>query len=336
MKLIKLFLVLLIVSPALLMCQSITKTGTTVGQFLKIGVGSRAAAMGGAFSASSDDISSTYWNPAGLARISSNEASFNHVKWFADINLENAAFATNIQGFGTVGAFVSVLTTSEMMVTTIDMPEGTGEFFKYNNLAVGLSYARNLTDNFSIGFNAKYIGENIWHMKAQGFAVDLGTLYRIPIMNEFRIAASISNFGTKMKLDGRDALNIKPVGSGDANLINTDVEMEEFDLPLLFRFGVASDIIKSESSRLTVALDAIHPNDHTEYVNTGLEFAWNETFYLRGGYNSLFEKDTEKGLTFGFGLNYRMFDFANVVVDYAYEDMHRLNSVQYISLGLKF
>lgn len=336
MKLIKLFFVLLALSPALVFAQTITKTGTTVGQFLKIGVGSRAAAMGGAFAASSDDISSTYWNPAGLARISSNEAAFNHVKWFADINLENAAFATSVPGFGTIGASVSYLTTGEMMVTTIESPEGTGELFKYNNFAVGLSFARNLTENFSIGANAKYIGENIWHMKSQGFAVDLGTLYRIPVMNEFRIAASISNFGTKMKLEGRDALSIKPVGSGDANLINTNVEMEEFDLPLMFRFGVAVDAIKSESSRLTLAVDAIHPNDHTEYLNTGLEFAWSETFYIRGGYNSLFERDTEKGLTFGFGLNYRMFGFANVVIDYAYEDMHRLNNAQYISLGLKF
>lgn len=336
MKFIKTLLLIIAFSPVLILPQSITKTGTTVGQFLKIGVGSRAAGMGGAFSATSDDITSAYWNPAGLSRINGNEAVFNHVNWFADINLDNAAFATSIPEFGTIGAFVTVLSTGEMSVTTPEMPEGTGEFFKYNNLAVGLSYARNLTDNFSIGFNAKYVGENIWHMKSQGFAMDLGTLYRIPILNEFRIAASISNFGTKMKLEGRDALNIKQVGSGDANLINTNVEMEEFDLPLMFRFGVASDLIKTGSSRLTLALDAVHPNDHTEYLNTGFEFAWSETFYIRGGYNSLFERDTEKGLSFGFGLNYRMFDFANVVIDYAYEDMHRLNNVQYISVGLKF
>ncbi|MGE5402843.1 MAG: PorV/PorQ family protein [Ignavibacteriales bacterium] len=336
MRLIKLFIFFIIVSPVVLLPQTITKTGSTAAQFLKVGVGSRALGMGGAFTATSDDINATYWNPAGLSGITSNEVTFNHINWLADINLDYAGFATSIPGFGTLGAFVTVLSTEDMMVRTIDRPEGTGEYFTYNTLSIGLSYARNLTDNFSIGFNAKYIGENLWHMNATGFAIDIGTLYKIQILNEFRIAASISNFGTKMRMNGRDALVIKPVGSGDANLINTNVELDAFDLPLMFRFGIASDLIKTSYHRLTAEVDAIHPNDHTEYLNTGFEYSWNEIFYMRGGYSSIFERDTEKGLTFGFGLNYRLLDFANIKVDYAYQDMHRLNNVQYISVGLKF
>lgn len=336
MKFIKLITVLFLILSSLLYSQSITKTGTTAAQFLKVGIGSRAIGMGGAFTATADDISASYWNPAGLASIPSNEASFNHVEWFADIKIDNAAFATSVPGIGTIGAFVSVLSTNDMMVTTIDRPEGTGEIFNFNNLAIGISYARNLTDNFSIGFNAKYVGENLWHMSAKGFAVDLGTLYRIQILNEFRIAASISNFGTKMQLQGRDALVMKPSGAGDGNLINTNIEMEQFDMPLMFRFGVAADIIKTGSMRLTTAVDAVHPNDHTEFVNTGLEYSWNEIFFLRGGYNSLFEKDTEKGLTFGFGLNYKLFDFATVKLDYAYQDLNRLKNAQFISVGVGF
>lgn len=318
--------------------QSTTKSGTTAAQFLKIGVGPRAVGMGSAFTATSDDITAVYWNPAGLANINSNEAFFNHTTWIADVGFDYASIATHLPGIGTIGAFVVVLNAIDgMLIRTVENPLGTGERFDAGSMAIGLSFARNLTDNFSIGFNAKYIREYIWNESAAGFALDAGAMYKIPILNEFRLAASISNFGTKMKMHGRDILEIKQVGTnGTGNLINSFIELEEWELPLMFRVGVAADLIKDESSRLTTAIDAVHPNDHTEYVNTGFEYAWNEMIFLRGGYTSLFEKDTEKGLTVGVGLNYRLIESVRVLFDYAYQDFGRLENVHYFSVGVKF
>ncbi len=313
-----------------------TKTGTTSGQILKLNVGPRAIGMGGAFTSVANDITSFYWNPSGSASIESNEAYFNHNSLYLDLNYDYAAVASNISGFGTVGAFVSVLSSEDMLVRTVEQPEGTGEFFNYGSIVVGLNYSRFLTENFSIGFNAKYINESIWHMSATGFAVDVGTLYKIQVLNELRIAASVSNFGTKMQMSGRDATVNFPAGSGGDNLVNADLEMDKFDLPLLFRFGISADVVKENTSRLTLAVDAIHPNDHTEYLNTGLEYAWNEIIYFRAGYNSLFERDSEKGLTLGFGLNYRIVDMIKVKLDYAYQDFGRLKDVQYFSIGVNF
>ena len=312
------------------------KTGTTAAQVLKLNVGPRAIGMGGAFTAVADDITSLYWNPSGTANINSNEAYFNHTSLYLDINYDFAAIASNVSGFGTVGAFVSVLSTSDMLVRTTDQPEGTGEYFNYGAIVVGLNYSRYLTENFSIGFNAKYINESIWHMSATGFAIDVGTLYKIPVMNELRIAAAVSNFGTKMQMSGRDAIETLPSGSGGENLVNSSLEMDKFDLPLLFRFGISADVIKENTSRLTLDIDAVHPNDHTEYVNSGIEYAWNETIYIRTGYNSLFEKDSEKGLTAGFGLNYRIVDLVKIKLDYAYQDYGRLKDVHYFSVGINF
>ena len=124
------------------------------------------------------------------------------------------------------------------VVRTISQPEGTGELFDAGGMAIGLTYARELTNNFSIGFNGKYIQENIWHMKSEGFAFDIGVLYKIDVLNELRIAASVANFGTKMELDGRDILEIKSVGEGNqGNLINTKIELNQYDQlrnPILF------------------------------------------------------------------------------------------------------
>ncbi|HEX9251804.1 MAG TPA: PorV/PorQ family protein [Ignavibacteriaceae bacterium] len=312
------------------------KTGTTSAQILKINVGPRAIGMGGAFTSIADDITSVYWNPSGTANIQSNEVYFNHSNLYLDISNDFAAISTNVSGFGSIGAFVSVLSVDEMLVRTVEQPEGTGEYFDYGSIVVGLNYARFLTENFSIGFNAKYISESIWNMSATGFALDVGTLYKIPVLNELRIAASVSNFGTKMQLAGRDVTELVPAGAGGGNYINSNLELGKFDLPLLFRFGISADVVKEGTSRLTVAVDAIHPNDHTEYINSGLEYAWNEIIHIRAGYNSLFEKDSEKGLTFGFGLNYRIVDLIKVKLDYAYQDFGRLSEVHYFSVGINF
>ncbi|MFA7419618.1 MAG: PorV/PorQ family protein [Melioribacteraceae bacterium] len=313
-----------------------TKTGTTAAQVLKMNVGPRAIGMGGAFTAIADDITSIYWNPSGTANINSNEAMFNHTSLYSDVSHDFAAFATNLSGVGTLGAFVSVLSMDDMKVRTIENPEGTGEFFTYNTLVMGVNFSRYLTTNFSIGFNVKYISENLWNMNSNGFAIDIGTLYKIPILNELRIASSISNFGTKMQLSGRDATVVYTSGAGDENLINSNIELDKFDLPLIFRFGISADVIKSSSTRLTLGVDAVHPNDNTESINSGLEFAWNEIIHLRAGYNSLFESDSEKGLTLGFGLNYRIFELIKAKVDYAYQDFGRLNGVHYFSVGIVF
>lgn len=313
-----------------------TKTGTTAAQVLKFNVGPRAIAMGGAFTAVSNDITSLYWNPGGSAAIESNEAFFNHTSLYSDIRHDFAAFATSLGGIGTVGAFVSIMSMDEMLVRTIERPEGTGEYFNFSAMVIGLNYSRALTDNFSIGFNAKYINESLWHMSATGFAIDIGTMYRIPFLNETRIAASISNFGTKMQLTGRDVTIVYPSGSGGSNLINANIELDKYDLPLLFRFGLSVDAVKEKTSRLTVAVDAVHPNDHTEYLNAGAEYAWNEIIHVRAGYNALFEQDSEKGLTLGFGLNYRIIDMIKVKLDYAYQDFGRLKDVHYFSVGVNF
>jgi hypothetical protein len=315
----------------------LTKTGTTAAQFLKIGIGARSIGMGGAFGSIADDISSIYWNPAGLSRIRGNgEAIFNYVDWLMDIRYSFAAVALNLGNFGTIAAQISSLTMDEMEVRTVAAPEGTGERFKAGGLMMGISYARRLTDRFSIGFNFKYIREYIWHESAQGFALDFGTIYTTPFLNGLRIGASMSNYGTKMQLRGRDLIIIYTVGAGVGNNINAYLQTDKFELPLIFRVGISNDFIKTEMQRLTLAFDAIHPNDNSEYVNLGFEYAFREMIFLRGGYKSLFEKGGEQRYTLGVGVNYSLARGVAFSVDYAYLDFGRLKNVQYITISVKF
>ena len=161
--------------------ESITKTGTTAAQFLKIGVDARASAMGNAFTAMRGDISSIYWNPAGLAYVERMETMFVNSNWLAGINFNYTAFAMNLNRAGVIGFSITNLSVPDDLVRTVERPNGTGEYFDASDLAMNISYAQQLTNQFSIGGNIKYIRQNIWHASSNSFAADLGARIYYPI-----------------------------------------------------------------------------------------------------------------------------------------------------------
>ena len=319
--------------------QKVTKAGTTAASFLNIDAGVRGVGMGSAFVSVADDISSMYWNPAGLARMKQGEATFSNTRWIADIAYNYAGVAVPLGQFGTLGANAAFLTMDDMLRTTVSDPEGTGETFSAGSYAFGLTYARNLTDRFSIGFNFKYVQERIWHTSATGMAVDIGTLFDTQFQG-MKIGMAISNYGTKMRMSGRDLLvqtDVDPSIAGNNPSINANLQTDKYDMPLLFRVGVSVDVLKGlYDSNLIVAVDALHPNDDVESVNAGLEYTYHRMVSLRAGYKSLFARDSEEGLSFGGGLTTKVFGRAAIRLDYAWGDFGILKDIQKFSLGLSF
>ncbi len=318
---------------------STSKVGTTAAQFLKIGAGARAVGMGGAFTALDDDIYSIYWNPAGIATSNSTSmVTFNHAEWLADMSFDFAAGSINLGEMGTLFASITTFQVPEDKVRTFQNPEGDGRVWDAGSMSIGMGYAKMLTDRFSVGIHAKYIHESVWNTSASGFAFDVGTLYRTPF-NDLMIGASISNFGTKMSLDGRDIqFNTDPnnnINSGPNN-IPSNYQTGEFDLPLTFRIGLAMDVVETRYFRFTAALDATHPNDNTEYVNSGMELAYDEVVFFRAGYKTLFMDNSEGGLSLGGGLKYGLSDNFKVFINYAYTDFGRLENIQFFDIGLIF
>ena len=317
---------------------NVSKVGITAATFLEIEVGARAIGMGCAFVAVANDATAIFWNPAGLSRISKSEATLIHTNWLVGTNFDFVGVVVPMGYLGSIAVNVISLSTDEMEVRTVQRPEGTGEKFSYGDLSAGLSYAKNLTDRFSIGVNAKYISQRIWHMKAKGVAFDIGTLFKTRF-NGLMIGMSISNFGASMKMEGKDVFvnyDEAPQFGGSNDRIPASKLTDKFPLPLLFRVGVAMDILKSGSSRLTIAADAGHPNDNTEYINMGMEYVFNKNIALRVGYKNLFTLDTEEGLTAGFGTKMKLAGGVALKIDYAYQDFGRLQNAQLFSLGLEF
>ena len=223
--------------------QNVSKTGTTAGSFLEIGVGAAANGMGGAFVGRADDASALYWNVGGIASRSRNEVLLVHTNWIADTRFDFAGLVLNLGEFGNIGLSFTSLSMADMKVRTVEQPEGTGEYFSAGDIAVGLSYARYLTDRFSVGLTAKYIQQSIWHMNAIAFAIDAGTVFRTDLLGGLTIGAVFSNFGTPMRLQGRDAryfIRVDETKQGSNDNIPVNIDLDSWDLPLYFQIGVST------------------------------------------------------------------------------------------------
>lgn len=331
-------LALIIVHTSALSIQ-VKKTGTTASKFLSIGIGPRANAMGGAFTSVANDASALYWNPAGLALVNNVQTLFTYTKLFVDIDLNYFGVVVPAGDLGSFGFGVTALSVGEMNITTEYYPEGTDEIFSAGSYAFAFSYARSITDQFLIGINAKYIREDIYNSSASGVCFDVGTVFTTPFYG-VRFSSMVSNYGTKMKMSGDDLLirhDPDPQREGNNETIDAHYATDEFEMPLRLQIGISKDFNFLENQRLTFAVDAIHPNDNAQSLNVGAEFALlNEMFFLRGGYKSLFLKDSQEGLTLGIGLNYTGLQYLNVAVDYAFHKYRYLGNTHSFGILLKF
>jgi long-subunit fatty acid transport protein len=295
------------------------RAGISTAQFLKIGVGGRAAALGESFVAISDDASALYWNPAGLTLFKDNQIIFSHNIWVADINHDFLGAVYHLDSDNTFGISLTALSMDDMPVTTEFAPFGTGEYFGFSDLAVSLSYARKMTDQFSFGGTVKYIEETLDKLKMRGVLIDLGTYYKTGL-GSTRFAVTVSNFGSELAPDGEVVL----IGKRNVS------DWQSFAPPTTFRIGFALEPYEDEEHKLTSSIQLNHPNDNSENVSLGLEYLWNKIFSLRGGYK--FNVD-EQDYTFGAGLIVPI-SIAVFTLDYAYTNFERLGSSHRFSLIL--
>jgi hypothetical protein len=314
-----------------------SKVGTAAAQFLKIGVGARAMGMGETFAAVANDASTLFWNPAGMTNLSGISLIVSHSEWFADLSHDYAGFSFSWGNRNALGVSAIALNTPEQEVTTITQPEGAGIYYDVGDIALGLSYARALTDRFSTGVTVKYIQQNAFNETASTIAFDLGTYLRTGF-HGLTIGMCLSNFGGRLQLDGRDLIaksDINPELAGNFE-VDSRLKTEAWPLPLNFRVGVALNVLgalfPAEQNRLTLALDGNHPKDNVERVNFGAEYAWKETLFARAGYKLNY--DAEKW-AFGGGLKFKV-SRQLFALDYALVDFGELGKVSRFSLELHF
>jgi hypothetical protein len=323
----------LLVSPA----HAQTKVGTTMAQFLKIEPSARIIAMGNAGVSLPGGIDAAWYNPAALASEEAITVLFSHGEWFADIGHDYVAGAFPMGRWGISSLTVTSLRSGDMDVRTVTQPLGTGERFSVASLAVGLGYALPITDRFSAGGRISYVQETIWNSAFQTVTFDFGTLYSVSDRG-LRLGASLTNFGTQGRYDGRDLhflYDNDPDINGDNSSLPGERFTDAFSLPVMFRVGVGYPVRLSQASILTLAADAFHPSDNAESMSLGAEYEFRDFVALRAGYQNLFLVDSEVGVTAGGGLHGDLSEYT-YRIDYAWADHGRLGGTHRFSLGFEF
>ena len=312
-------------STSLLARDKLAQTGM---MFLNIGVDARAAGMGEAVTSLNLGSASQFYNPAGLAAMTEfTDISFTHIKWFADMKLNafSASFSPSLGKYGVFGiSFVNIDYGDVEGTMVWQNPDGfiDTEILKPAAMAIGLSYARKLSDKFAVGGQVRYVSENLGKSiienldqstdlkknLANALAFDFGTQY-FTGFKSLIFSMSVKNFSQEIKY-----------------------ETEGFQLPLLFRIGFSLNLMDfmsmdwQRSHALWLNLDALHPRSHSEQLNAGLEYCLLNMLYLRSGY--LLNYD-DCGFSYGFGL--RKY---NLAIDYAYTPFDILDNVQRITIRL--
>jgi hypothetical protein len=273
----------------------LSKVGTSAANFLKLPIGARSLGLAGTGLATVNDATALYWNPAGIGGIDRMTLALNRADLYAGISHSFTGIVVPLGLNTRIGVHYIGLDSGEMEVTTVEEPEGEGEYFSVNNLSMGVTVSQILTDRFALGFTFKWIQEKIQRAVANGIALDVGSTFNTGLLGT-RLGMAILNMGPKMALGGPDLAFNRQVDddpSEDYTGLNPDAELAtlKYDLPLMFRMGLAIDLVggistfmANEMNRLTAHVDIEDPNDQVARLAFSAEYAWNETVYLRAGY----------------------------------------------------
>lgn len=305
---------------------SMKKLAQTGLQFLKVDMSARAAAMGGAYLVAGEDANSMLYNPAGIGRMAEGFDFYaGQMQWIADITYSTVGLAKNFGELGSIGINAIYCDYGEIIGTRVDAGNADG-FIKTGALdvgayALGLTYARKLSDKFTIGGQLKWVSQTLGSSilndgsdvknQVSDLAYDFGTIF-YPGFKSFRFGMSIRNFSRELKY-----------------------QEENFQLPLTFTIGAAMnvmDFMDMEDQTLLVSIDAIHPRDYSERLHFGAEYWVLGMAAVRVGYKHNYD---EEGLTAGLGFCQSLAGF-DLKIDYAYAPMDIFDSVNRFTIGLGF
>jgi hypothetical protein len=313
----------------------VSKSAQTGFKFLSLSVDARASALGGALTAGDQAGSvSMFYNPAGMASMEGvTDVAVMRTQFIADINYNagSIAFRPADGVYGVFGLSVVAVDYGDFEGTVRDVTEsGYYEWgsFSPTALAVGVGYARALSDRFAIGGNVKYAHQDLGAFPVTGsvnagletdsykqgtVAFDFGVLYKTGFRS-LNLAMSVRNFSRELKY-----------------------EQENFELPLTFRIGVEMDVMDLASGSLNpnvhslrVAVDAVRPRDFAEQLTIGGEYLFMNTLALRAGY--AFPTDTEQ-FNLGVGLQQRLAGFG-FAFNYAYTSYDIFDAVHRLGIQL--
>ncbi|MBN2280794.1 MAG: PorV/PorQ family protein [Candidatus Marinimicrobia bacterium] len=322
--------------------------GRAGAQFLKIFPGVFGSAMGGASSSLNYSSEVVFWNPAGLNDIRQNSLFVSHADYFAGIRYENIAVTFPLN-FGVVSFYGTGLLSGDIRETTVDEPDGTGDYFSANDFAFGVAYGTQLTNKFSVGGGIKMISMAVDKVDALGVAFDAGAKYATGLPGNLTFAFTIKNFGPNISYggEGLQALTKKNDGEFEEEDVEIEYSSEDFPLPLSFSYAVSVEYPIGEKQKAGLALENWQILDIKEIYRLGITWNYDNLFYLAGGHadlRRLFDPKVSyktvngsmKSFTFGGGINLGIIFKKNLWIKYAWEAHEYFDGINRLGLDIAF
>ena len=260
---------------------------------------SRSSGWHGLNTGSVRGLESMNLNVAGLAFTQKTEVLFAH-----SIYLKGTGININAFGFsqalgksgGVLGIDLMAMSFGDIMVTTVNLPEGGLGNFHPQFLNLGLAYAKSFSNSIFGGIVVRTITESIADAKAAGLSFDAGVQYKTgdkKYEDRVKFGISLRNIGTPLKFQG-DALSYKGNAAEGDYQLTVSQRSQQFELPSLLNIGASYDIhfgkriegdtVKS-THRLTVAANFTSHSFQRDNIGAGLEYSLLDQFMVRVGYN---------------------------------------------------
>ncbi len=314
--------------------QENVKLAQTGFKFMNVSADPRAVAMGEAVTSVTGNSMAQFYNPAGMARMTSfTHVAFSTTQWIADINHQHASlsFAPFNGDYGVLGFSLHTVDYGLIEGTVLDpsQPDGYSELGDVSPTAfsVGAGYARALSDRFSVGGNINFVHQDLGKTPlttagitdaskrpsntVEVLSFDFGMLYNTGYKS-LNFAMSVRNFSKEVKF-----------------------QREGFQLPLIFRIGISMNAMEfitddKGADQLLLSVDATHPRDYPEQINIGAEYTLLNLVAVRTGY--MFNND-ENGFTAGVGIRHTV-EGISAGIDYAYAPFGIFGNVNRLSIQL--
>jgi len=304
---------------SLLFFTSLTAEDNSEASYLRMGVGARALAMGGAYTALANDATATYWNPAGLSFLPTIEIQgmyTSDLDWDRNYNFVSFGMPYKYGGIGI--AWINAGVSDIQKYSSTGTSSGTSD---YSDNAISGSVSLLITKNISVGITGKALLQDIADESYKGFGLDAGLIYdiaeQISIGTCFRnIAGEIG--GEHIPYDVSFGVSVCPM----KNLtFNSDIRGTQDDSHTKFYFGGEYWLKLSESS----------PDTRGFGLSAEEKDAWKKLFHkisagIRAGIN-------DGKLAGGIGIHYNFIGF-----DYTYVQAEQdvMSNNHRFSLTLRF
>jgi hypothetical protein len=327
--------VFIFLTPLLMVSQSTRKYSN---EFLNIGVDASALGMSNAVVASSNDVNSGYWNPAGLVHLEDSEIAIMHSSYFANIaNYNYIAFAMPLDDRSAVGLSFIRFGVDDILDTTklIDQ-QGVINYDRINlfsaaDYALIFSYAKKLPiTGLNYGVNAKVIRRIIGDFASSwGFGLDVGIQFE---SNDWKFGLMARDITTTFNAWAIDADRLQDIKDAIPGQNQEEPEATELTLPKL-QLGMSKLFTFNYDYTLRTEIDLIcrfeENNDviSSSFVSInpalGLEFGYTDLVFFRAGignFQNELQLDNSSPLTFqpNFGVGFK---YNGIFLDYAFTDI---------------